>query len=154
MRLRLKHAAAVFIILFAVAQLLRPQRVNRPTDAGGTIQAHLGTTNPLVAVLDRSCGDCHSNHTAWPWYAQVAPVSWLMAKAVTEGRRAVNFSEWAAYPASTQRALLSASCQDAAEGRMPGLYAMLRPRTRLSPQDIDTICAAARQTDANAADRR
>ena len=154
MRRRLKQSAIVFIVVFAVAQFVRPERGNPPTDESRTIQAHLGTTSPVVAVLDRSCGDCHSNHTAWPWYTHVVPASWLMASAVSEGRRAVNFSEWAAYPPSAQRALLSASCHDAKDGKMPGPYAILRPETRLSTEDIETICSAARQAEANAADRR
>jgi hypothetical protein len=152
MRRRLKQAAIVFVVAFAVAQFVRPQRGNPPTDERRTIQAHMGTTSPLVAVLDRSCGDCHSNNTVWPWYTEIAPLSWLMASGVAEGRKAVNFSEWAAYPPSAQRALLSASCQDATDGKMPGPYAILRPATRLSTQDIETICSAARQADANAAD--
>ena len=145
MRRRLKQAAVVFIVVFAAAQLVRPQRANPPTDQSRTIQAHMETTSPLAAVLDRSCGDCHSNQTVWPWYTEVAPVSWLMAYGVTEGRKAVNFSEWAGYSPSARRALLSASCRDATDGRMPGPYAMLRPETRLSTQDIETICAAAQR---------
>jgi hypothetical protein len=65
-------------------------------------------------------------------YTQIAPVSWLMASGVSEGRKAVNFSEWAAYSREQQRDLLVASCEDAREGRMPGPYARLRPETRLS----------------------
>jgi hypothetical protein len=154
MRRRLKQAVIVFVVVFVVAQFVRPQHGNPPTDERRTIQAHMGTTSPLVAVLDRSCGDCHSNNTAWPWYTEIAPLSWLMASGVAEGRKAVNFSEWSAYPPSAQRALLSASCQDATDGKMPGPYTILRPATRLSTQDIETICSAARQADANAADRR
>jgi hypothetical protein len=82
---RLKQAAVVFIIVFAAAQLVRPERANPATDAHRTIQAHLGTASGLVAVLDRACSDCHSNATVWPWYTQVAPVSWLMVQAVMEG---------------------------------------------------------------------
>ena len=149
---RLKQAAVVFIIVLAAAQLVRPERANPATDASRTIQAHRGTTSGLVAVLDRACSDCHSNATVWPWYTQVAPVSWLMAQAVTEGRKAVNFSEWAAYPPERQRKLLVESCQDASEGKMPGPYTLLHPETRLSAQDIETICAAARQAEADAAD--
>ena len=52
---RVKQAAVVFIILFAAAQLVRPERENPATDASRTIQAHAGTTSELVAVLDRSC---------------------------------------------------------------------------------------------------
>ena len=51
-------------------------------------------TNPRVArILDRSCQDCHSNHTAWPWYSHVAPVSWVITRHVNEGREILNFSE-------------------------------------------------------------
>ena len=75
-----------------------------------------------------------------------------MARGVAEGRQAVNFSEGASYQPDVQRTLLSVSCQDATSGKMPGPYALVRPDTKLSPQDIETICAAARQTDANAAD--
>ena len=75
-----------------------------------------------------------------------------MARAVADGRKAVNFSEWAGYPPEVQRTLLAASCQDVSSGTMPGVYTLVRPETKLSPQDIDTICAGARQADANAAD--
>jgi Haem-binding domain len=151
---RLKQAAVVFVVVFATAQLVRPERANPATDAARTIQAHAGTTGELAAVLDRSCRDCHSNNTVWPWYTQIAPASWLMAYGVREGRKAVNFSEWAAYPPEAQRTLLSVSCQDATSGKMPGPYTLVRPDTKLSPQDIETICTAARQADANAADGR
>jgi hypothetical protein len=153
MRRRLTQVGIVFVVVFAAAQLVRPERANPPTDAARTIQAHVGTKSELAAVLDRSCRDCHSNETVWPWYTQIAPVSWLMASAVSEGRKAVNFSEWASYPSDVQRTLLSVSCQDASSGKMPGPYTLVRPETGLSAQDIETICAAARQADANAADR-
>ena len=137
-------AAAVCVVLFAAAQLVRPERANPPTDPSRTIQAHLGTTGGLGAVLDRSCGDCHSNATVWPSYTRVAPLSWVMAYAVKKGRRVVNFSEWAAYSPDDQRALLAASCQAASRGRMPGgAWTFLHPQARLSPQDVETICRSA-----------
>jgi hypothetical protein len=77
-----------------------------------------------------------------------------MAQAVTEGRKAVNFSEWAAYSPDQQRTLLAVSCDDATSGKMPGPYTLVRPETRLSAQDVETICVAARQAEANTADRR
>jgi hypothetical protein len=45
-------------------------------------------------LFQRACFDCHSNKTAWPWYAHVAPMSWLLARDVNGGRRHLNFSEW------------------------------------------------------------
>jgi Haem-binding domain len=151
---RLKQAAVVFVVVFAAAQLVRPERANPPTDVSRTIQAHVGTASGLVAVLDRACADCHSNGTVWPWYTDIAPVSWLMAYGVSKGRKAVNFSEWAAYEPEQQRVLLIESCQDVSQGRMPGPYTLLHPEMRLSTQDIETICAAARQAERGAQARQ
>ena len=148
---RLKQAAIVFLVFLAAAQLVRPGRANPPTDADRTIQAQVGTASGLTAVLDRACRDCHSNATVWPWYTNVAPTSWLMAYAVREGRKAVNFSEWAGYSPDQRRSLLTASCQDVSQGKMPGPYTWLHPETKLSAEDIVAICAAARQADASAA---
>jgi len=136
---RLKQAAVALVVIFAAAQLVRPERANPPTDPSRTIQAHAGT-GELAAVLARSCRDCHSNETVWPWYTQVAPASWLMAYGVSKGREAVNFSEWAAYSPDVQRTLLAASCADARSGKMPGVYTLIRRETKLSPRDIETIC--------------
>ena len=154
MKKRLKQASVVIVVVFAAAQLARPDRANPPTVTSRTIQAQVGTASGLAAVLDRSCRDCHSNNTVWPSYAQVAPLSWLMARAVAGGRKAVNFSEWGGYSPAAQRTLLSTSCEDASSGKMPGPYTLVRPETKLSPQDIETICAAARQVEASAAGRR
>src|SRR5512143_2382989 len=103
---RITQAVVVFVVAFSAAQLVRPERTNPNTDPSGTIGAHPGTASGLAPILDRACGDCHSNATVWPSYTRIAPVSWLMAYAVTQGRRAVNFSEWGGYSSEQQRLLL------------------------------------------------
>jgi heme-binding protein len=143
MNRRFTHVAVGLVAVFAAAQLVRPSPANPPTDPAHTIGAHAG--RDVSAILERSCRDCHSNATVWPRYAQVAPLSWLMSYAVTKGRDAINFSEWSTYPPDVRRMLLEASCQDASAGKMPGVYALLQPETRLSPSDVETICVAARQ---------
>ncbi len=150
---RLKLAVLTLVAVFAAAQLIRPKRINPPIDASRTIRAVLGSGSGVAAVTDRSCRDCHSNGTEWRWYTQIAPLSWLMARGVAEGRRAVNFSEWASYPPDRQRALLAASCQAVSNGKMPGFYTVVRPETRLSAQDIRTICDAAQVTTTATKDR-
>jgi hypothetical protein len=142
---RIIKAAVLLVAALAAAQLVRPNRVNPPIDPARTIGAVAGTGTGLAAVLDRSCRDCHSNGTAWPRAAEIAPVSWVMAAAVTRGRRAVNFSEWTTYSPEQQGTLLALSCQDVSTGTMPGVYARVRPETRLSPRDVETICAAAQR---------
>jgi hypothetical protein len=140
------QAAVVLVVAFAAAQLIRPERSNPPTPADLTIRAHAGAASALPAVLDRSCSDCHSNRTVWPWYTGIAPVSWVAARGVAEGRRVVNFSEWGAYSPEQQQLLLVMSCRAASAGRMPGLWTVLHPEARLSAQDIETICTAAKVT--------
>jgi hypothetical protein len=147
----MKFAFAVVVLsgLMAGAQLVRPARVNPTIDPSHTIQAHARTATELVAVIDRACGDCHSNETVWSRYTQIAPLSWVIALSVREGRKTLNFSEWSAYPRDLQRKLLVQSCRATAAGRMPGRpYTLLRPEARLSSGDIAVFCAAAREADA------
>jgi hypothetical protein len=152
MRKRLKQAAVLFVVIVAGAQLIRPGRTNPPIDASRTIAASSETPGALVAVLDRACRDCHSNGTVWPWYTQVAPLSWAMAYEAKAGRKAVNFSEWAGYSPAQQRDLLVQSCQDVRTGKMPySAWIGLHPEAKLSAQDVETICAAARKAEAVAA---
>jgi heme-binding protein len=149
MSTRPKLAVILLVVLFtalAAAQLIRPEFANPATDPGRTIEAQMGKTNPLVAIVDRACRDCHSNETRWPSYAKIAPLSWLMAYGVTKGRSVINFSEWAGYQPEVQESLLLASCEDVTKGKMPGgAWIYLHPEARLTPQDIETVCTAARQ---------
>jgi len=73
----------------------------------------------------QACGNCHSDHTDWPWYGHVAPVSWWIAWHVREGRKQLDFSQWESYSARQKIDKLDSICgthidgQDAAVGRIP-----------------------------------
>lgn len=135
----------VLVAVIASAQLVRPQQATLKTDPGHSIQASLAASNSLGPVLDRACGDCHSNTMSSRWYTQVTPFSFLIARGARLGRQAVNFSEWTAYSPQQQRAFLVASCTDAATGRMPmPAYLRFRPDAKLSARDVETICGASR----------
>ena len=155
MRISVRKVAAGFVILIVLvlagAQLVRPQRAPLLTDPSRTIAASLGAGSELAPVLDRACGDCHSNAPVRAWYTEVAPVSWVMSRGATLGRKAVNFSDWASYSPQERRDLLLASCRDATNGTMPmSAYTRFRPEARLSARDVETICAVANQGPATA----
>ncbi len=80
----------------------------------------------------RACFDCHSNETVWPWYANVAPVSWLVQSDVQEGRHHLNFSEWGQGRRKDENAK---KIEEAvSEGEMPPFqYRLMHPEARLSP---------------------
>jgi mono/diheme cytochrome c family protein len=97
------------------------------------------------ALLARACFDCHSNQTVWPWYAAVAPVSWLLQHDVDDGRRHVNFSEWN----RLQRGLRGVR-NDVMGGKMPPWYYLpFHPRARLSDAEKENLLHGLAATIAN-----
>ena len=96
-----------------------------------------------AATLRRTCGNCHSNQTEWPWYSHVAPVSWLLRKDVSNGRKFLNFSVWPEYGAEGQAQLLAlAAAQIKGESMPPRRYLVLHAEARLSHQERSYLIAA------------
>ena len=93
----LRWAAVVVFCAIVVAQFIRPAKTNPAADPSLAIESHVQVDPKVSAIIDRSCADCHSNRTRWPWYSQVAPVSWFVIDHVNEGRKELNFSEWGSY---------------------------------------------------------
>lgn len=80
------------------------------------------------ALAVRACFDCHSNETSWPWYSNIAPVSWLLQHHVNEGRQSLDFSTWGSGRQEARRA-----ARLVIEGEMPPLdYLILHPDARLT----------------------
>jgi len=92
--------------------------------------------SPQTRVLTaRACFDCHSNATVWPWYSNIAPISWLVQHDVDEGRRAVNFSEW-----NRPQKEACESPNTVREGEMPPwIYPIRRASARPSPAEKETL---------------
>jgi hypothetical protein len=94
----------------------------------------------VQAILDRSCMDCHSHATRWPWYAYVAPASWLVVYDVHEAREHKNFSRWTDYPPDRQREKTEEIWEEVEEGEMPlPPYLWLHPDAKLSDADRETL---------------
>jgi hypothetical protein len=137
----LKWVAIVLIVIFIGIQFVRPGLTNPPVDESQTIFARMQVPPEVAATLDRSCRDCHSNKTVWPWYTQVAPVSWWLKNHVDEGRRDLNLSEWAKLPPDRQDRKLRQICDEVQDGQMPlASYLPMHPTAKLSEQDKKTLC--------------
>ncbi|MCA1619168.1 MAG: heme-binding domain-containing protein [Acidobacteria bacterium] len=137
----LKWSAVAFALVFLGAQAVRPDRTNPPVDASKTLGANTRMTPEVAAILERSCNDCHSSETVWPWYSNVAPASWFLKWHVDEGRRELSFSEWATYTKRKRERKLHEICQQVESGAMPlKSYLPLHPEARLSDEDRRVIC--------------
>lgn len=138
----LKRSLLILIVLAGVIQFARPDRTNPGSDPSEHVQAVLPVHPEVAAVLSRSCNDCHSNTTVWPWYSNVAPASWLVASDVQEGRRELNFSSWRTYDGEKQQELLGEICKQVTSGEMPGrTYVLAHPAARLTQAERENVCA-------------
>jgi hypothetical protein len=105
------------------------------------------------AILDRSCNDCHSANTHWPWYSWVAPVSWIVARDVQRGRAKLDFADWASRSHSGNERM--EICDAVSNGSMPmKAYTLLHHDSRLNSQEVDRICDWAASLDTPASVRK
>lgn len=130
----LKRAVWAGFALLVAAQVVRIDRTNPP------VEQDVAAPPEVAGILRRACYDCHSNETVWPWYSNVAPVSWLLARDVTEGRRELNFSTWDAYDAKKKAKKLKESVEEVAEGEMPPWFFVAVHRdAALVPADVERL---------------
>lgn len=137
----MKKFAVGLIALLIVVQFVPVVRVN-PLERGqppGPAE--------VEALLERACYDCHSNETRWPWYSQIAPMSFLIARDVTEGRRELNFSTWSQYNERRKTRKLKEIAEQVEKGKMPQwYYVSLHPDAKLSAADRELITKWARRS--------
>jgi len=137
MRTLLKRVALGAIVLLALIQLVPYGRAH--TDPTPTREARFQDAS-AQKLFDGACADCHSDHTSWPVYSNVAPISWLVQNDVDGGRRKLNLSEWdkrQADLAEIQRVIIG--------GGMPPLqYKVLHGGGRLSSGERQQLAAGFR----------
>jgi hypothetical protein len=116
-------------IAILIAQFVRPDHSNP------AVQGHLSAPLIVKNALERSCYDCHSNQTRWPWYSAVAPFSWWISREVEEGRRRLNFSSWSDYtsdPGTEDQKLDEVARLIAGRAMPPWYYLAMHPEARLT----------------------
>lgn len=132
---------AILVAVLVIAQLFRPEMKLPAEDPSHTIQAAYTVPPEVDQIIKRSCYDCHSSHTVWPWYAKLSPSSWLLAHDVEEGLGQLSFSEFATYTPRKQANKLKEICEQVKQGEMPLWYYLpLHPSAKLSDADRETLC--------------
>ena len=95
----MKKVVLVIVVIIGLMQFIRPQK-NDSADFSKDIATVVDVPENVQQILKTSCNDCHSNQTKYPWYSEIAPISWFLAQHVNEGKEHLNFSEWANYNAN------------------------------------------------------
>lgn len=89
----MKRALFIFLLVFLAMQFIQTEKKSEASSKDLEIKAPIS----VMKVLKKSCYDCHSNETKWPWYSNVAPFSWVISQNVKNARLGVNFSIWESY---------------------------------------------------------
>ena len=122
-----------------------------PFGAPKQFQAQIGSIDDLklpaviTTIFKRSCMDCHSSQTTWPWYSYVAPASWLVERDVRRGRDHMNLSEWQQYTLQRRQKLLADVASAVKNGEMPlRQYTFVHRQANLSDAERDLVYQWAR----------
>ena len=130
------------IALLAVVIIIQFIPVSRENPALGQL---VPSTPEVLTILKRSCFDCHSNETVWPWYSHVAPMKFLVAHDVEEGREHLNLSEWNQIEGYDSMDLAEELQEVMEEKAMPlKPYLLMHPEARMSDKDREVLMAWAK----------
>ena len=139
MTLKRKILSALLFVFIAI-QFIRPAK-NRSSDVQtADLITNFHVPAGVAGILTTACYDCHSNNTRYPWYAHIQPAGWLLAKHIKDGKRELNFNEFAGYTKRRQLSKLKAIGNSIKDGSMPlSSYTWLHADAKLSEESKTLI---------------
>jgi hypothetical protein len=135
-----KKILLTLLVIIIVIQFIRPEKNKSTQIPANDISRHYSIPASVDAILKRSCNDCHTNNTTYPWYTNIQPVGWWMQWHVNEGKSHLNFSEFATYAPKRQHHKLEETIEMVKEGKMPlNTYLWMHGNAKLSTEDQTTL---------------
>jgi len=136
----LKKALLVLLFILVVIQFIRPAKNISNSVSANDITLHYPVPDTVLSIIKTSCYDCHSNTTAYPWYNNIQPVAWWLNNHVKEGKRELNFSEFASYTFKKQGKKMKSLEREIKEDGMPlDSYLWIHHNALLSPGQKDLL---------------
>lgn len=124
------------LALLVIIQFIRPERNLSQGISANDISNHHPVPANVQDILSRACNDCHTNNTLYPWYTNVQPVGWWMQHHVNEGKRELNFSEFASYTPKRQHHKMEEVEEMVNENEMPlDSYTWIHHNAKLKPEE-------------------
>lgn len=128
------------LIIIVVIQFIRPEKNQAATVAANDISKHYAVPENVSAILKRACNDCHSNNTNYPWYSNIQPVGWWLASHVKDGKKHLNFSEFANYEPKRQHHKLEEVIEEVRENHMPlDSYLWIHDEAKLTNAEKEAV---------------
>jgi hypothetical protein len=127
-------------VLVLASTLVHPSGPVKAVKSDNPLLSGAEVDPAVFEVLQRSCQNCHSEKTEWPWYSHIAPMSWLVEGDVSQARSHMNLSHWSDYTVEEQQDLLARIGSVVRSGEMPpGRYTMIHSNAKLSPTERDNV---------------
>jgi Haem-binding domain len=128
------------LAVLVMIQFIRPTRNTSTTESPNEISNYYEVPADIHAVLKKSCYDCHSNNTVYPWYTNIQPVGWWLQDHVNEGKGELNFEEFGTYDQKKAKHKFEEIEEVIREEEMPlASYTLIHRDTRLTPEQSESI---------------
>lgn len=129
----------ILLIAFVVSQFFQsPKNISTEVGVNDLFSQVVNIELEVKDMIGHSCYDCHSNHTSYPWYGRIAPVSWMLASHIKEGKEHLNFSDWSTLSDRKKISALQEMGDAVTNGEMPLKgYARLHKKARFSADQKD-----------------
>ena len=129
------------LAILAIIQFFQPEKNDKVANPQNDIVFSVEMTSMVKKKLVNACYDCHSEMTIYPFYNRVAPISWILARHIREGKEQLNFSAWATYDKKKQIKLLNEICEVITNGEMPLKgYVMMHGKAVINEKELEEIC--------------
>ena len=137
---RFKKILLSILVVFIAIQFLQPGRNISGRVLASDISNLVRLSDSVQVILKNACYDCHSNNSNYPWYVNIQPVGWLMAKHIRQGKETLNFSEFGNYSSRKQLSKLAGISNSIKDGTMPlSSYKWMHKNARLSNDEKTLI---------------
>jgi len=114
-----KKLGIVLVIAFIIMQFFRPDKNNDGYESFSDFEKETKVSHEVLSILKKNCFDCHTNQTRYPWYAEVAPVSYWLNDHIIHGKKHFNMSEWNSYSVKKKSKKMDELIEEIEEGEMP-----------------------------------
>jgi len=128
------------LVVIVLASLVHPSGNVKSTKSEQPLFNGAAIDTAVLGVIERSCQNCHSEKTEWPWYSQVAPMSWMVERDVSQARGHMNLSQWDAYTNEQKREILGRIAAVIRSRHMPpDRYTVIHPDAKLTQAERDAL---------------
>jgi len=136
----LKWGSWILVITFIGAQFYRMDKTNPPVDSARDFITRENPPENIANILKRTCYDCHSNETRYPWYSNITPIWMLLDDHIHHARSHLNFSEWGKLKKGKRGAKIFEVVEMVGEEEMPLWdYALMHSEAQLTKEERDEL---------------